>query len=377
MSPIAFNKMHLTGNEIHYIARAIEQGHTHGDGPYTKMCEELITNLLGANKSLLTTSGTAALEMSALLSELSPGDEVIMPSFTFVSTANAVVLRGAVPVFVDIRPDTLNLDEKLLESAITRKTRAIIPVHYAGVACEMDSIMETAKHHKLVVIEDAAHGFGARYKHRSLGTIGDFGMISFHQTKNLGCGEGGVLLINDQKFISRAEIIREKGTNRRDFVNGRVDKYTWCDIGSSYIPSDILAAFLLAQCENVQDINRTRLEIWNRYHVELRDFCSENGIQQPTVPSDCEANGHIYYLIFNDAPQKESFQNFLGNRGISTSTHFLPLHNSVAGLRYGRSEGDLPVTCEVASRILRLPIYAGLAKDDVDRIISEIQKFRF
>lgn len=361
-SKIDFNKPHLTGRELHYIADAHQRGQLAGDGFYTKRCSEWLEQTTGAKKALLTHSCTAALEMAAMLIDIKPGDEVIMPSYTFVSTANAFVLRGGVPLFVDIRPDTLNIDETKIEAAITPRTRAIVPVHYAGVACEMDTIMEIAKRRNLLVVEDAAQGVMASYKGRALGSIGHLGAYSFHETKNVISGEGGALLVNDSSLISRAEIIREKGTNRKQFFRGQVDKYTWVDVGSSYLPGEIIAAFLWAQLEEAEKITAKRLELWNEYHRVFEPLESQGRLQRPIVPLGCEHNAHMYYLLLRDLAKRSVFINALKQHGISCVFHYVPLHSSPAGKKYGKTFGDMAVTNNLAERLVRLPIWVGLEK---------------
>ena len=326
---------------------------------------------MSVEKAFLTHSCTAALEMAALLLDIRPGDEVIMPSYTFVSTANAFVLRGGVPVFVDIRRDTLNIDETLIEVAITTRTKAIVPVHYAGVACEMDTIMEIAKRHGLMVIEDAAQGIMSNYKGRPLGSIGHMGCLSFHETKNIISGEGGALLINDSALVHRAEIIREKGTNRSQFFRGQVDKYTWCDIGSSYLPGELIAAFLWAQMEAAVDITHRRLAIWNVYHQNFHELEKEGGLRRPIVPHDCTHNAHMYYLLLPDLLHRTAFIEFLNNKGVSTVFHYVPLHRSLAGERFGHVHGDLPITVELADRLVRLPLWLGI-EEHQEEVINKV-----
>ena len=357
---IPFNRPRLNGRELQYIAEAHQHGHLSGDGVFTSKCNAWIEATTGSKKALLTHSCTAALEMTAILADIQPGDEVIMPSYTFVSTANAFVLRGGVPVFVDIRPDTLNIDETLVEVAITPRTKAIVAVHYAGVGCEMDTIMCIAERHKLLVIEDAAQGVMSTYKGKHLGTIGHLGTYSFHETKNLISGEGGALLINDSRFIDRAEIIREKGTNRSLFFRGQVDKYTWVDIGSSYLPSEIIAAFLWAQLENANAITATRLDAWNRYHKGLALLEQEGRLRRPIVPADCQHNAHMYYLLANSLVERTELLVHLQKNGISSVFHYVPLHSSPAGGKYGRSYGELRCTEELADRLIRLPLWADM-----------------
>ncbi len=357
MTPIPFNRAHLTGNELTYISEAMQARRLSGDGPFTKRCSALLEAATGARKALLTHSCTGALEMAAILSGVGPGDEVIMPSYTFVSTANAFVLRGAVPVFVDVRPDTLNLDETRVEAAITPRTRAIAPVHYAGVGCEMDALGDIAKRHKLLVIEDAAQGISATYGGRALGAIGHMGCLSFHETKNVVSGEGGALLINDEQYLERAEIVREKGTNRSQFFRGEVDKYTWVDIGSSYLPSELIAAFLLAQLEKADEINVRRLAVWGRYHEAFAGLEQAEKLTRPTVPEGCVHNAHMYYVLLPDVDIRTRVMNSLKERGIGSVFHYVPLHNAPAGLRYGRVHGSMGVTEDIADRLLRLPLW--------------------
>jgi dTDP-4-amino-4,6-dideoxygalactose transaminase len=355
---IGFNKPYLTGKELDYIQQAHAGSQLAGDGSFTKRCSALLESLTGSPCALLTHSCTAALEMAALLLDIQPGDEVIMPSFTFVSTANAFVLRGGVPVFVDIRPDTLNLDESLVEGAITTKTKAIVVVHYAGVACEMDTIMAIATRHGLPVVEDAAQALLSTYKGRPLGSIGTFGTLSFHETKNVISGEGGALLVNDPAYFERAEIIREKGTDRSRFFRGQVDKYTWVDIGSSYLPGEIVAAFLLAQLERAGQITRARLAIWSRYQDVFFDRLHSYTL--PTVPANCTHNAHMYYVLAKDLSHRQASIQSLRSMGIHSVFHYVPLHNSPAGIRFGRCFGSLSITERCADRLLRLPLWLGL-----------------
>lgn len=357
---IPFNKPFMTGRELSNIAQAHAKGHLAGDGSFTKLCNGWIEERTGCRRALLTHSCTAALEMSALLVDLAPGDEVIMPSYTFVSTANAVVLRGAVPVFVDIRPDTLNLDETLIEAAITPRTRAIMPVHYAGVGCEMDSIMALAQEHRLLVIEDAAQAVMSSYRGRPLGSIGDLAAVSFHETKNVISGEGGALLINRADLIQRAEIIREKGTNRSQFFRGQVDKYTWVDVGSSFLPGEIIAAFLWAQFEDVELLTRRRLAMWDAYHECFADAETAGRARRPVVPPHCVHNGHMYYLLLPDLERRSAAIGQLKALGVQSVFHYVPLHSAPAGLRYGRACGKLTVTDDISSRLLRLPMWLGM-----------------
>lgn len=374
---IPFNRPYVTGNEHIYMQQAMARGSLAGDGPFTKRATELLTSIIGAPATLLTTSCTHALDMTSLLLDLQPGDEVIMPSFTFCSTANAYALRGAVPVFVDCRPDTLNLDERLIEAAITPRTKAIVVVHYAGVACEMDSVNEIAARYCLVVIEDNAHGIGARYRGRPLGTLGAMATQSFHETKNVQCGEGGALVVSDEQFVGRAEVIREKGTNRSQFFRGMVDKYRWIDIGSSYLPSELLAAFLTAQLESFEDIQRRRMAIWKAYDVRLAGWAIENKVSRPTVPADREHPAHLYYLLLPDLDGQQGMIKHLAGHGVHATFHYQPLHNAPAGLKYGRvgPEG-CPVTEDVGDRLVRLPIYAGMSAEDTDHVIESVMSFR-
>jgi dTDP-4-amino-4,6-dideoxygalactose transaminase len=357
---IPFNKPYMTGKELSYISQAHSKGHLAGDGSFTQLCNTWLEQYSGAHRALLTHSCTAALEMAAILAELQPGDEVIMPSYTFVSTANAFVLRGAVPVFVDARPDTMNIDEAKIEDAVTEKTKVIVPVHYAGVSCEMDPIMEIAHKYGLVVVEDAAQGAMSSYKDRPLGSIGHLGTLSFHETKNIISGEGGALLINDPELVERAEIIREKGTNRAQFFRGEVDKYTWHDIGSSYLPSELVAAFLWAQIEEAESITQRRIAIWNRYHESFADAEKSGRVVRPTIPSRCIHNAHMYYLLLPSKTARSDFLAQLTKQGIHCVFHYVPLHNSPAGRRFGRTSGELTVTENIAERLIRLPLWLGL-----------------
>ncbi len=372
---IPFNKPYMTGKELWYISQAHHNSQLSGDGPFTKEVHSILEKLTGTSKALLTHSCTGALEMSAILADIEPGDEVILPSFTFVSTANAFALRGARLVFVDIREDTLNLDENLLEEAITEKTRAIVPVHYAGVACEMDTIIDIANRYNLLVVEDAAQGVGAFYKNRALGTIGQMGTYSFHETKNITSGEGGALLINDKRFMERAEIIREKGTNRSKFFRGQVDKYTWVDMGSSYLPGEIVAAFLKAQLEEVDFINQKRKEIWNHYNNGLHDLEKKGYLRRPVIPGYAEHNAHMYYIIVNTEEIRDSLIHWLMEKEIVSVFHYLPLHKSDYGQKLGYSESNLKFTELMSSRIIRLPMYTELSMENVDRVIDEINKY--
>lgn len=369
---IPFSKPHILGSEIEYISMTIKDGALSGDKLFTKKCHEWLETNLQVKKALLTHSCTAALEMSAILADLAPGDEVIMPSYTFVSTANAFVLRGATPVFVDIRLDTQNIDETKIESAITNKTKAIVVVHYAGVACEMDTIMQLAQKHNLLVIEDAAQAIGSKYKGKALGSIGDFGCLSFHETKNIVSGEGGALLINNETFLERSEIIREKGTNRSRFFRGEVDKYTWCDIGSSYLPSELIAAFLYAQLEKSESINNERLLLWNQYHEGFEELERKGFLKRPVIPSSCEHNAHMYYVILNDVESRTKLIGHLKESKISSVFHYIPLHSSPAGIKYGRVHGDMKNTDKAGDCLLRFPMWNGL---EVDKVLSKIKSF--
>jgi dTDP-4-amino-4,6-dideoxygalactose transaminase len=374
---VDFNQPTLVGNEFAYITQALKGAHISGDGYFTKKCHAFFENELGVQKALLTTSCTHALEMAALLLEIQPGDEVIVPSFTFVSTINAFVLRGARPVFIDIRPDTLNLDERLLEGLISPRTKAILVVHYAGVGCEMDTILEIANRHGIPVVEDNAHGLFGKYKGQYLGTFGCMATQSFHETKNITCGEGGALLINNPDYIERAEIIREKGTNRSRFFRGQVDKYTWVDIGSSYLPSDILAAFLYAQIEAREEVQRKRKRVWESYLPNLQDWARTNQVGLPYVPEYCEQPYHMFYLVFPSLEIRQSMITFLRERGIWSVFHYLPLHISEMGRKFGGKEGDCPVTETVSDGLVRLPFYNNLAETDQAIVLEAIQKFRF
>jgi len=372
---IPFNKPSLVGKEMAYIEQAIVRGHLSGDGHFSKQCHQFLEQELGVSKALLTTSCTHALEMSALLLEMEPGDEVILPSFTFVSSVNAFVLRGTRPVFVDIRPDTLNLDETRLEERITNKTRAIVVVHYAGVGCEMDAILEIAARYDIPVIEDNAHSLFAKYKGSYLGTFGTFATQSFHETKNFTCGEGGALLINDPQYITRAEYIREKGTNRSRFFRGQVDKYTWIDVGSSYLPSELLAAFLLAQFEEREFIQCRRRQIWENYHTHLEKISSDHKIQLPHIPSHCEQSYHMYYMLLPDIKVRQELIDYLKGKGILAIFHYLPLHTSKMGRKFGGKTGDFPVTESVSDQLLRLPFYNDMTKSEQDQVIQSIFEF--
>ena len=373
---IPFNKPFIVGRELYYISQAvIENRHTAGDGTFTKKCQAWLEERLGCRKALLTHSCTAALDMAAMLADIKPGDEIIMPSFTFVSTANAFVLRGGIPVFVDIRSDTLCLDETLIEEAITHKTRAIVPVHYAGVPCRMDTIMEIAQRKRLWVIEDAAQALLSQYEERYMGTFGQMACISFHETKNIMSGEGGALLINDPSLIKRAEVIREKGTNRSEFFRGQVDKYTWVDIGSSYLPSDILAAFLYAQMENADQIIAKRNLLYDLYVEYMQPLAEKGFIKLPFILSDCRSNGHIFYIITRSLEERTALIEFLKGHGIMAIFHYVPLHSSSAGRLYGRACRTLEVTEQVSACLLRLPLYYEMTQVDVRYVVEKIYQF--
>lgn len=368
---IPFNKPFMTGKELFYIAEAHFNGMLAGDGPFTKKCHAWLEQQTGTKKALLTHSCTAALEMAAILADIQPGDEIIMPSYTFVSTANAFVLRGAVPVFVDIRPDTLNIDETKIEAAITPKTKAIVPVHYAGVGCEMDTIMDIAERHNLLVIEDAAQGIFATYKGKTLGTIGHMGAYSFHETKNVISGEGGALLINDERFTERAEIIREKGTNRSQFFRGQVDKYTWVDIGSSYLPGEVIAAFLWAQFEDAVNITERRLNIWEHYHRGLHALERQGLLSRPIIPNQCQHNAHMYYILLNSLEARTQLIEKMREQDICPVFHYVPLHSSPAGGEYGRTHGEMTHTNDLSDRLLRLPMWGGL-EPQLEQVLSVV-----
>jgi dTDP-4-amino-4,6-dideoxygalactose transaminase len=366
---IPFNRPFATGEELGNIAQTIASGKLGGDGPFTARCNAWLETRTGCGKALLTHSCTAALEMAALLCEIQPGDEVILPSFTFVSTANAFVLRGGVPVFVDIRPDTLNIDESLIEAAITPRTKAIVPVHYAGVGCEMDTIMAIADRHGLMVIEDAAQGLMATYKGRALGSIGHLGCLSFHETKNIVSGEGGALLINDLRFEQRSEIIREKGTNRSQFFRGEIDKYTWVDLGSSYLPSELTAAFLWSQLEEAVKITARRLFIWEKYHQAFASVETAGQVHRPTIPDECIHNGHMYYLLLPSLDSRTQFIAKLKSDGIQSVFHYVPLHSAPYGRQVGRTVGTMANTDDLSDRLVRLPLWLGL-EDNQDLVIK-------
>lgn len=375
-SIIPFNRPYCAPRANTYMAEALESGHISGDGPFTKKCQAYMESELHVPRALLTTSCTHALEMAALLLDLRPDDEVIVPSFTFVSTAAAFVLHGARPVFIDIRPDTLNMDERLIRPAITERTRAIVPVHYAGVGCEMDEILKLAEEHGLAVVEDNAHGLFARYKGRFLGTFGTFATQSFHETKNFSCGEGGALLINDPRYIERAEIIREKGTDRSRFFRGQVDKYTWVDVGSSYVLSDLLAAFLYAQLEVRDKIQQRREHIWNYYRDHLHDWAEANAVGMPVVPEHCEQSYHMFYLLLPSLAIRQRLIAHLKAEGIMGVFHYLPLHLSEMGRGFGGARGDCRVAEDVSDRLLRLPFYNDLTEADQARVVAAVREFR-
>lgn len=372
---IPFNKLSLAGDEFKNIESAIGGLSTAGNGPFCRRCEQVISQLIGAPKVLLTTSCTHALEMAALLLEINPGDEVIVPSFTFVSTANAFVLRGARPVFVDIRPDTLNMDERQLESLITEKTKAIIPVHYAGVGCAMDEIMAIARRHRVAVVEDNAHGLFGRYKGKPLGSFGCLATQSFHETKNVTCGEGGALVINDLAFEERAEIIREKGTNRNRFLRGQVDKYTWVDIGSSYVISDMLGGFLYAQLEKASAIQLRRKTLWARYAHELTVWANRHGVRLPMVPPECDQAYHMFYLLMPNGESRDQLILHLWERGAQSVFHYVPLHLSPMGLHFGGRKGDCPNTEDLSARLVRLPFFTGMTEEEQAKVIKAVEAF--
>ena len=375
MAKIPFNIPPYIGTELTYVQQAIDAHKICGDGQFTKNCNQWITDRFGGVRTLLTTSGTTALEMATLLCGLGQGDEVILPSFTFSSTANAVVLTGATPVFIDIRPDTMNLDETKIEAAITEKTKAIMPVHYAGVACEMDTIMDIAKRHGLKVVEDAAQGVMSYYKGKALGTIGDFGCYSFHETKNYSMGEGGALVMTHEEDIEPAEILREKGTDRAKFFRGQVDKYTWVAYGSSYLPSDMNAAYLWAQLQEADRINEDRLATWNAYAEAFRPLAQEGKVVLPTVPADCVHNAHMFYIKLRDLKQRTAFIQYLRDREISSVFHYVPLHSAPAGRKFGRFDGEDVYTTKESDRLVRLPLYYGMKPEDRERVIDTVHSF--
>jgi dTDP-4-amino-4,6-dideoxygalactose transaminase len=375
MPEIPFNRASLVGNEIQNVLKAFDDMHIAGDGTFTRRCHELLEQAIGAPKALLTTSCTHALEMAALLLNVQPGDEVIVPSFTFVSTVNAFVLRGAHPVFVDIRPDTLNLDERLLEAKTTAKTRAIVPVHYAGVGCDMDAICSFGAERGIAIVEDNAHGLFGTYRGRKLGSFGRFSTLSFHETKNITSGEGGALILNDPQDIARAEVIREKGTNRSQFFRGQVDKYGWVDIGSSYLPSEVLAAFLVAQLEASDSIQQRRHSAWSRYFSELQGWAAARGIGLPQVPSDVQHPAHLFYLLLPSLESRQAFIAHMSRAGVSTPFHYVPLHTSIMGQKLGYAAGELPITESVSDRLVRLPLFASISSQELDTIIAAVLAF--
>jgi dTDP-4-amino-4,6-dideoxygalactose transaminase len=372
---INFNRPPFLGTEFDYIRQAVENQKICGDGPFTKQCNEWIEDKTGTAKALLTTSCTHALEMAALLLDIKPGDEVIMPSFTFVSTADAFVLRGAKIVFVDIRPDTMNINEKLIEDAITDKTKAIVPVHYAGVGCEMDTIMDIARRHNLAVVEDAAQGVMSEYKGRALGSIGDYGCYSFHETKNYSMGEGGAILIKDESKIPDAEILREKGTNRSRFLRGQIDKYTWVNYGSSYLPSDMNAAYLWAQLQEADKINNDRLASWQKYHDAFELLEKKGAVRRPIIPDECKHNAHMYYLITESLDTRTKFISYLKENGVMAVFHYVPLHSAEAGQKFGRFHGEDKYTTNLSERLVRLPMFYGLEEKESDLIIEKVCEF--
>jgi len=372
---VPFNRPVLAGREYEYIGDAIARQHISGDGYYTKRCSEWLEKAIGVPKALLTTSCTHAIEMAALLLDIAPGDEVIMPSFTFASTANAFVLRGARPVFVDIRPDTLNIDENAIEATITPRTRAIIVVHYAGVGCEMDTICEVARRRGIAVIEDNAHGLFASYRGRQLGSLGVFATQSFHETKNVICGEGGALVINDASYVERAEVVREKGTNRSRFLRGLVDKYSWVGPGSSYLPSDVLAAFLFAQFETSGAIQQRRGHIWNRYNEELAGWCVEHNVARPTVPAYCRQAFHLFYMLLRSVGERDALIAYLREREIGAVFHYVPLHGSEYGVQLGYRAGDFPVSESCSQRLIRLPMFNDMSDSEIDCVIDAVRLF--
>ncbi|MGB4726710.1 MAG: dTDP-4-amino-4,6-dideoxygalactose transaminase [Thermogutta sp.] len=371
---IPFNKPFIAGKELYYIAQAVTMGNIAADGYFTKACSRLLEERFDIRKVLLVPSGTAALELAAMLCNLQPGDEVIMPSYTFVSTASAFVRVGARPVFVDIRPDTLNIDETKIEAAITERTRVIVPVHYGGVSCEMDRIMDIAGRYNLLVVEDAAQGVNAFYKGRALGSIGHLGCYSFHETKNYICGEGGALCINDERFIERAEIVRDKGTNRQKFFRGEVDKYTWVDLGSSYVMAEILAAFLYGQLEQMDAIAARRFEIYQYYATHLKPLEEEGFLRLPRIPAGCQSNYHLFYVLTPDGPTRDALLAHLKSEGIHAVFHYVPLHTSPMGRTFGYKEGDLPVTEDLSARLVRLPMYYELTQHDQERVVVTLEK---
>lgn len=372
---ITFNRPPFIGKEKEYILKAVDNLHISGDGEFTKKCAEKLEQMTKTKRALLTTSCTHATEMAALLSDVKPGDEIIMPSYTFVSTADAFVLRGAVPVFVDVRPDTMNIDEKLIEDAITDKTKAIVPVHYAGVGCEMDTIMDIARRKNLMVIEDAAQAIDSYYKGRALGSIGDYGCLSFHETKNVSMGEGGALLIGNADMVEEAEIIREKGTNRAKFFRGQIDKYTWVNYGSSYLPSDMNAAYLWAQLENIEQVQASRLSGWNRYYEGLKELSEQEKITLGTIPKECTNNAHMFYLKAKDLEERTALISHLREKDIYAVFHYVPLHSAPAGHKFGRFHGEDIYTTKESERLVRLPLYYGITEEETGAVIDAIKEF--
>lgn len=374
--PIPFNRPFVAGPDVEHAVEAMRSTHQHGDGPFTRRATELLAEVSGSAHPLLTTSCTHALEMAALLLELGPGDEVVVPSFTFVSTAGAVALRGATPVFADVRPDTLNLDAEAFRAAVTPRTRAVFLVHYGGVACDMDAICDIAERHGIAIVEDNAHGLGARYRGRALGTFGALATQSFHDTKNVQCGEGGALLVNDPALVERAEVVREKGTNRSRFLRGQVDKYTWEDLGSSYLPSDVSAAFLLGQLESFAEIQSARHRVWDAYAEGLASWAAEHGVALQAVPDGVEHPAHVFPLLLPTSEDQDGLIARLRDRGVTAPFHYLPLHLSPAGRRYGRTSGDCAVTTDVSRRLVRLPLFAGMTSGQVERVLDEVTGYR-
>jgi dTDP-4-amino-4,6-dideoxygalactose transaminase len=372
---ISFNIPPFTGNEIKYMQQAVESHKICGDGPFTRQCSDWLERKFGAEQVLLTTSGTTALDMAALLSSLNPGNEVILPSFTFSSTATAFVLAGAKLVFVDIRPDTMNMDETLIEQAITERTKVIVPMHYAGVSCEMDSIMDIARRHSLLVVEDAAQGVMSTYKGKALGTIGDFGCYSFHETKNYSMGEGGAILINSPEYVERAEILREKGTDRSKFFRGQVDKYTWVDVGDSYLPSELNAAYLWAQLEQADEINENRMRTWNAYHDAFVPLKEAGRIELPFIPEGCVHNAHMFWMKLKSLEERTDFIRFMKEHGVLTVFHYIPLHSAPAGLKFGRFSGEDRYTTSESNRLVRLPMYYGLSETDLNTVIESALEY--
>lgn len=372
---IPFNRPHVTGTENEYIGQAVARGQLSGNGLFAARCARLLEETVGSRSALLTPSCTAALEMSAILADVRPGDEVIMPSFAFVSAANAVVLRGGVPVFVDIREDTCNIDEALVENAITDRTKALLVIHYGGVGCDLDRLGELAERHDLLLVEDAAHAVGARWRGRLLGGIGHLGALSFHETKNVQCGEGGALLVNDERFVERAEILQEKGTDRGRFFRGEIDKYTWQDVGSSFLLSDLGAAFLWAQLQQTKEINASRHATWDSYHAAFEALERDGRARRPVVPGDCEPNASLYYLLVRDLDERTALVASLAERSIYAAFHYVPLHSSPGGVRFGRAVGDLPVTRSVSDRLIRLPLWSGIPDEAVERVIESVYAF--